>query len=143
VTDLRIALSKSISTQYGFHLLNFSGTELGAEMFELYGIPNCDTVKKAMKKLKEQGIDYEFHNFKKETPTKKDIKRWKSAYGDWPVNKKGRTYKQLKDDLESASSSEMENLIMENTSLIKRPILEENGEVISFGFDEEVYEGLV
>ena len=111
-------------------------------MYTLYGIPNCDTVKKAKKKLESNGVEFEFVNFKKEQPTTKQINNWKKSFGDWPINKKGRTYKQLKDEIDSLATKEIPGFIAENTSLIKRPILEEDGNVLCFGFDEEVIEGL-
>lgn len=111
-------------------------------MYTLYGISNCDTVKKSKKKLNELGIEFNFVDFKKEAPDEKLLKRWKKAFGDWPLNKKGRTYRQLKDEVEALSDTKLPQFIAENTSLIKRPILEEGSKVLCFGFDEEVYSSL-
>ena len=112
-------------------------------MYQLYGIANCDTVKKARKKLESLGVEFEFVDFKKQAPSQVIIKRWKKAFGgEWPLNKKGRTYRQLKDEIESMSASEMPAYIAENTSLIKRPVLEKDGKVLSFGYDEEVLNSL-
>lgn len=108
-------------------------------MFQLYGIANCDTVKKTKKKLEQMGIDFEFVDFKKQPPTGVLIKKWKKAFdGQWPVNKSGRTYKMLKDEFESLNAKEIPTYISENTSLIKRPILEKDGKVLCFGYNEEV-----
>ncbi|MCO4756142.1 MAG: arsenate reductase, partial [Bacteriovoracaceae bacterium] len=60
---------------------------------KVYGIKNCDTVKKALKFLNENELEYEFVDFKKVTPTKADILRWKEAFGDLPVNKRGTTFR--------------------------------------------------
>lgn len=112
-------------------------------MYTLYGIPNCDTVKKAKKKLDELGLEYDFVNFKKEVPSPALLKKWKKSFDDqWPLNKKGRTYKQLSNQIESIKDSEMPKFIAENTSLIKRPVLEKAGNVICFGYDEESFSSL-
>jgi Spx/MgsR family transcriptional regulator len=108
----------------------------------MYGIPNCDTVKKAKKALEEKSIEFEFVDFKKVAPTEKDLKRWKKAMGEWPVNPRGRTFKVIKEEFEAATDKKKVELMAENTSAIKRPILENNGEVIAFGFDKEVYSEL-
>ena len=109
----------------------------------MYGIPNCDTVKKARKFLDENGVDFEFIDFKKVTPTEKEIKSWKKSFGDWPVNKRGTTFRKLKDEFEAGSDREIITLISENLSVIKRPILENNGKTLCFGFDKEVFGNLV
>lgn len=112
-------------------------------MYLLYGIPNCDTVKKAKKSLEQRGVEFEFVNLKKESPSKALLERWKKAFdGQWPINKKGRTYRQLKEEIESMSDKELVGLITENTSLIKRPVLEKNGKVVCFGYDEDTFNRL-
>lgn len=90
----------------------------------VYGIKNCDKVKKQLKQLEADNIDFEFVDLKKFELTAKKIKDWKKSYGDWPVNKRGRTYKQIAEKFESASESEKCNLICENTSSLIRPIFE-------------------
>lgn len=111
-------------------------------MLYIYGIKNCDTVKKALKHLKERGLDFEFYDFKKQDPTSEQILRWKKFIGDWPVNKKGRTYRMLKDDFEEASEAQKKKLIVSNSSLIKRPIIEKNGKVICLGYDSDIIDNL-
>lgn len=108
--------------------------------FSLYGIPNCDTVKKARTYLEKKGISFEFIDFKKYIPTEKDIKRWAEAFEGLPVNTKGATYKKHKDTFEALSEKEKIAFIQQNTSLIKRPILEKDGTVLAFGFDEELFQ---
>jgi arsenate reductase len=108
-------------------------------MYKLYGIPNCDTVKKARDFLEKKKIKFEFIDFKKHTPTDDEIKLWSNAFGDLPVNQKGITYKKYKAEFEKLSPKEKIKFIQTNTSMIKRPILEKNGKVLGFGFDEEIY----
>lgn len=111
-------------------------------MYKLYRIPNCNTVKKAMTHLDKSKIPYEFINFKKTAPTKEQIELWKEAFGDWPVNKKGPTYRKIKDDFESLPPSKKIKLLIETTSAIKRPILMKANTVKHFGYDEDFYDSI-
>lgn len=108
-------------------------------MYKLFGIPNCDTVKKARTYLEKKKIDYEFVDFKKTPPTVTEIEKWKEAFGDFPVNTKGTTYKKLKEEYEALAPKAKLSFIAKNSSMIKRPILEKNNKVIAFGFNEEEY----
>jgi arsenate reductase len=60
-------------------------------MISMFAIPNCDTVKKARTFLEQNKIDYEFIDFKKNPPTKTQIKAWADYFGELPINKKGLT----------------------------------------------------
>jgi len=106
-------------------------------MLRVYGISNCDTVKKAKAFLDNEKIDYEFIDFKKNPPNKKSLSIWASFAGELPVNKKGTTYKKVKDEYESKNESEKIELILSNSSMIKRPIFERDNKVICLGFNEE------
>ena len=83
-----------------------------------------------------------FINFKKTAPTKEQIELWKEAFGDWPVNKKGPTYRKIKDDFESLPPSKKIKLLIETTSAIKRPILMKANTVKHFGYDEDFYDSI-
>ena len=61
-------------------------------MYHLYGISNCDTVKKAKKHLEKKDIEFQFHDFKKNILTRELLERWKKFQGDWPVNSRGRIF---------------------------------------------------
>lgn len=108
-------------------------------MLKLFGIPNCDTVKKARTFLDKKKLDYEFVDFKKTPPTAEDIQRWEVAFEGLPVNTKGVTYKKLKDEYEALTPKNKVGFLTKNTSMIKRPILERKGKVLAFGFDEANY----
>lgn len=108
----------------------------------MYAIPNCDTVKKARTFLDKKKIEYQFIDFKKVPPTPEQIKRWGEFFGELPVNKKGITYKKIKDEYEGLTPAQKIKFISENTSMIKRPVLEKNNKTIAMGFDEEFYSGL-
>lgn len=111
-------------------------------MYQLYGISNCDTVKKARKHLQENNIDFDFIDFKKVPPTKELLSRWKKKLGELPVNKRGRTYREVKDSYEDATEAKQVSLIIEKSSLIKRPLLENNKKPLMMGYDKEEYDGL-
>lgn len=111
-------------------------------MITMYAIPNCDTVKKARSFLDKKKVAYEFVDFKKTPPTKEQVNRWIDFLGELPVNKKGTTFRKLKDEYEELSPSKQIDFMMKNVSMIKRPILENKNKTIAIGFDEEVYSGL-
>lgn len=113
-------------------------------MLQMYGIKNCDTVKKARKFLEENNVDYEFHDFKKTAPTKKQIDTW-LKHIDWQVllNMRGMTWRKLDDDTKAAiNKTNAIKLMLENASIIKRPILEV-GTKLFVGFNPDDYESLI
>ncbi len=108
---------------------------------KVYGIKNCDTVKKALNYLSSKGIDYEFHDYKKLGVESSKIKEWfKIMPLEKLINKKGPTYRNLSD----TDKIKLENIttaipvMIENTSVIKRPLLEFKGQLL-VGFDETQY----
>lgn len=109
---------------------------------KVYGIPNCDTVKKSLTWLKENGIPYEFHDFKKLGITESKLKEWANKVG-WEslINKKGLTWRNLDPQIKDSITSEKAafELMQEKTSLIKRPVIE-TGRGILQGFDQETYQ---
>ena len=93
----------------------------------LYGIPNCDTVKKARVWLDKHGIDYTFHDYKKEGADPEKIAAWITAAGlDPVVNRKGTTFRKLSDSDKQAvaESHTAVALLVQQPSIIKRPIVE-------------------
>lgn len=111
-------------------------------MLTMYAIPNCNTVKKARDFLDKKQLVYLFVDFKKTPPSTEHIKRWTEFFGELPVNKKGATYKKFKDIYESLTPLQKIKFLIENTSMIKRPVLEKNNRTIAMGFEEEFYKGL-
>lgn len=114
-------------------------------MIHIYGIKNCNSVKKALDWMNENSIEFEFHDFKKEGVTEDQIKTW-AELTDWNllVNKKGTTWRKLSEEVQNSMDS-LENSIpvfMENTSLIKRPVIHLKNQVI-LGFDPEQYQKLI
>ncbi len=106
----------------------------------LYGIPNCDTVKKARRWLDEAGIDYEFHDYKKSGVDKTKLSTWIKSHGiDVIVNKRGTTWRKLDESVrENLTAAKAVKLLEENTSMIKRPIIEQ-GKLTLVGFDQSQY----
>ncbi len=108
-------------------------------MIHLYGIPNCDTVKKARVWLDQHGIIAAFHDYKKEGADPERLAAWIAAAGlDTVVNRKGTTYRKLS-DAEKAAAADSHTavaLLVQQTSIIKRPIVEYPGGIL-VGFKED------
>ena len=112
-------------------------------MFTVYGIPNCNTVKKARTWLDDHGIEYVFHDYKKKGITQERIQEWYKQF-PWEklVNKAGTTWKALSDEEKALVQSEKTatDLMTTKTSVIKRPVIEDaSGKAIALGFSEENY----
>lgn len=106
----------------------------------IYGIANCDTMKKARRWLDAHGIDYEFHDYKKKGIDKTLLKTWCTDEG-WEalVNRRGTTWRKLDDaDKADLTVTQAVALMQAHTSLIKRPILEHASKRL-VGFDESLY----
>jgi arsenate reductase len=107
-------------------------------MLILYGIPNCDTVKKARTWLTEQGLDYAFHDFKKQGVPADRLPQWTQALG-WEalVNRQGTTWRKLEDATKAAvvDAASAQALMLAQPSVIKRPVLERDGLGISVGLE--------
>jgi arsenate reductase (glutaredoxin) len=108
-------------------------------MIYLFGIPNCDTVKKARVFLEKKSIPFEFVDFKKSPPTKELLSLWEKAFGSLPVNSKGQTYKKYSSVYEKLKKADQVQFIIENPSMVKRPILQKDQQVLVFGFDESEF----
>lgn len=112
-------------------------------MVRLYGIPNCDTMKKARQWLAEQGIDYEFHDYKKEGVDEERLLGWVRQVG-WEtlLNRRGMMWRKLdetvKANIDEASAI---RVMLETPSIIKRPVLEQ-GKTLQVGFKAAEYAAL-
>ena len=112
-------------------------------MITLYGIKNCDTVKKAQTFLQKNGIAYEFHDFRQQGLTADKVSQWLDALGvEQVVNKRSTTWKQLTpEQRESLNRQTAVELCVANPTLIKRPVLE-TGDRTLIGFTEANYQSL-
>lgn len=112
----------------------------------VYGIPNCNTVKKARTWLTDHGFDYEFHDFKKQGISAEKLQEWCAVFG-WEkvLNKKGTTWKKLSEEQQSSVKDEATaiSILLHNHSAIKRPVVEKDGKAMLISFDEEQYAGLL
>jgi arsenate reductase len=108
-------------------------------MYTLFGIKNCDKVKKAITSLKENQIDSTFHDYKKSGITEDKLNQWIKQI-DWEslVNKQGTSWKKLDKNLQTQviDAKTAIALMIEKTSVIKRPLLEKDGKIIALGLEE-------
>ena len=117
----------------------------------IYGIKSCSTMKKAFTKLDELGVSYDFHDYKKQGIDKESVQRWVNELGiDKVLNKRGTTWRKLTDEQKQAADANVNSaidLLVENTSMIKRPIVEgqladkNNGQpILLCGFEAAEFE---
>ncbi|MGH8493472.1 MAG: ArsC family reductase [Moraxellaceae bacterium] len=110
-------------------------------MVTIYGIKNCDTMKKAFAWLDTQDIAYEFHDYKKSGISAQKLEHWEKTLG-WEalLNRRGTTWRKLDEATQAGISREKAlQLMQEQTSLIKRPILEQ-GKALLAGFDTKSWQ---
>lgn len=107
----------------------------------IYGIVNCDTMKKARAWLSEHGIDTAFHDYKKEGIDRTRLERWCRAVG-WEalLNRAGTTFRKLPDaDKVDLDEKKAIALMLAHPSVIKRPVLELGGAKLLVGFKPDIY----
>jgi len=113
-------------------------------MTTLYGISNCDTIKKAKCWLDDHNVEYNFHDYKKAGIYKETLQAWCKEFGfESLLKKRGTTWRKLdvtlKDNVDEASAID---IMCEHTSVIKRPVLI-SGSPRILGFDENAYQSLL
>lgn len=107
----------------------------------LFGIKNCDTVKKARKWLDAQGIDYQFHDFRADGLDAAQVDNWRASL-DWEtlLNRRGATWRNLPPETRAAVNTDtVTALLVDHSTLIKRPVLT-LGTAIKVGFKDAEYE---
>jgi arsenate reductase len=113
---------------------------------KLYGIPNCSTVKKARSWLAEHHVKADFHDFRKDGVDGALLNGW-LAEVPWEklVNRSGMTWRNLDEQAKAfvQDNASAVKLMTEKPSVIKRPVLVENGKILSLGFDEAAYQKLL
>lgn len=117
----------------------------------IYGIKSCSTMKKAFTKLNDLDVSYDFHDYKKQGIDKDTVQRWVNELGiEKVLNKRGTTWRKLDDSQKQAADASVDtaiDLLVENTSMIKRPIVEgqsadkdQDQAVLLCGFDEAEFD---
>lgn len=108
----------------------------------LYGIPNCDTVKKARAWLAAQGLEHRFHDFKKQGVPADRLDSWSAALG-WEklVNRKGTAWRKLEPGIQASVTDEpsAKALLQAHSSVIKRPVVEWADGGATIGFEPETW----
>lgn len=111
-------------------------------MLTVYGIKNCNTLKKALDFLNTNNIEYQFHDYKKQGITKNKLDEWSKQLGyEALLNKKGTTWRTLEETVKQNTTNKKAalELMTEKTSVIKRPLIENDYKVVALGFDSEAY----
>ncbi len=113
-------------------------------MTTLYGISNCDTIKKARRWLDDHNVDYDFHDYKKAGIDKETLQAWCKEFGfESLLNKRGTTWRKLDDTLkDNVDEASAIDIMCEHTSVIKRPVLI-SGSTCILGFNENAYQSLL
>lgn len=112
----------------------------------IYGIPNCDTVKKARDWLTAQGVVYEFHDFKKQGLPLAQVDLWIKAVGfEKLLNRRGPTWRKLDEAVQASvvDAASAVAVMKLNASVIKRPVVQWGNGQITVGFDSGVWAGLI
>jgi arsenate reductase len=111
-----------------------------SKQITIYGIKTCDTMKKARTWLDDHGVAYTFHDYKAEGINKASLERWAKEV-DWTIllNRAGTTFRKLPDaQRENVTEKKAIALMLEQPSMIKRPVLDVGGKLI-VGFKPEIY----
>lgn len=116
-------------------------------MTTVFGIKNCDSVKKARNWLSEHGLDYEFQDLRSESldtnQLRQLIEQWIAQAG-WEalLNRRGTTWRKLDKSIQDSTNSDnVTDLLIQHPAMIKRPILDHNG-LITLGFKPELYQDI-
>ncbi|MAU40495.1 MAG: ArsC family reductase [Kordiimonas sp.] len=109
-------------------------------MLTIYGIKNCDTMKKAMKWLEGQDVSYRFHDYRKDGTDADQFTAWLDELG-WEVliNKRGTTWRQLPDNIKTEMNNEQAlQVMLDNPAIIKRPLFDfGNEKIVGFAKSEQ------
>lgn len=112
-------------------------------MITLFGIKNCDSIKKARNWLTDHGIEYQFHDVRSDGIEAASIDQWIDQLGwETVVNRRGTTWRKLDSSIQdSCGRDNITALLLEHPAMIKRPVLDIDGE-ISIGFKPDLYKSI-
>ena len=112
-------------------------------MYTVYGIPNCDMIKKTTTWLQHKKIPFKFHDYKQQGISAEKLAEWCKQKG-WETifNKRSTTWKELDAATQAKTTNEAAaiQLMQEYTSIIKRPVVEHHGKVVAVGFNEKTFQ---
>ena len=114
-------------------------------MITMFGIKNCDTIKKARKWLEAEGVEFQFHDYKKDGLSMAMLDTWVKDLG-WEalVNKRGTTWRKLPEEIkESIDQASAIQIMLDNTSIIKRPLLVDDANNKLLGFKADDYQNFI
>lgn len=112
-------------------------------MTTIYGIKNCDTMKKALRWLDDNNVTYVFHDYRKDGLTQEQLEYWIAALG-WEnvINKRGTTWRQLdKTQQDNMTNTLAASVLLEKPAMIKRPLLDHDN-TLTLGFKTDQYEAI-
>jgi arsenate reductase len=106
----------------------------------LFGIKNCDTIKKARRWLDDQNIEYHFHDLRADGLTLKQINQWiEKSHWETLLNKRGTTWRKLDTTIKDTTNRDnVADLLLNNPAMIKRPVLDHQG-TITIGYAADTY----
>jgi len=111
-------------------------------MLTVYGIKQCDTVRKALKWLEQSGVDYQFHDFRTDGLQAGLLQSWlESDFADRLVNRRSTTWRQLSEEQRGSRGEALQKLLLQFPTLIKRPVFVTD-RIIAIGFNPKELEGL-
>lgn len=109
----------------------------------LYGINNCDTCRKARRWLSDQGIEFQWHDIRREGLATTDVTRWLGSIGTQKlINRRGRSWRELSETEKASLESGETDAFLAHPTVIKRPVLV-TGTGITVGFDPETWQSLL
>jgi arsenate reductase len=116
----------------------------GLSLMKMYGIPNCDSVKKAKKFLTEHHVDFDFHDFRKDGITIEKLESWQQKVAfKLLINKRSTSWRALDDAQKHALENDQDlNILLDNPTLIKRPVIEQ-GDQVTVGFNADTLSDLI
>jgi Spx/MgsR family transcriptional regulator len=110
----------------------------------VYGIRNCDTVRAALKWLELRNVPYTFHDFRKDGLEPADLQRWLAgSHGPYLLNRRSATWRKLDDAQKASAESDPSALMLDNPTLIKRPVITDGESVLDVGFDPKNLEDYI
>ena len=107
----------------------------------LYGIPNCDSCRRALRWLEARGAPHAFHDVRKEPLTETQLGSWlESAHGAQLINRRSTTWRQFTDAQRQVALQSPERLLMAHPTLLKRPVITDGTAILAIGFDPATLE---